>query len=151
MPHQIRYSTRFIADKHLKEFIKDLKAVYKAESLTVAEDALIVLEDKWGVQCPRAVETWTRNWANISTYFQYSPAIRKIIYTTNTIEGYHRQIRKITKSKGAFTSENALLKLAYLSIQNMSKIWAKTAFNWKAMLSELLITFEDRIYQEDFS
>lgn len=80
MPHQIRYSTRFIADKHLKEFIKDLKAVYKAESLTVAEDALIVLEDKWGVQYPRAVETWTRNWANISTYFQYSPAIRKIIY-----------------------------------------------------------------------
>lgn len=149
--HQIRYSTRFIADKHLKEFIKDLKAVYKAENLTVAEDALFALEEKWSMQYPKAIETWTRNWANISTYFQYSPAIRKIIYTTNTIEGYHRQIRKITKSKGAFTSENALLKLAYLAIQNMSKTWNKTAFNWKAMLSELLITFEDRIYQEDFS
>lgn len=149
--HQIRYSTRFIADKHLKEFVNDLKAVYKAESLTVAEDALVALEEKWSVRYPKAVETWTRNWANISTFFQYSPAIRKIIYTTNTIEGYHRQIRKITKSKGAFTSENALLKLAYLAIQNMSKTWNKTTFNWKTMLSELLITFEDRISQVDFS
>lgn len=151
MPHQIRHSTRFIADKHLKEFVNDLKAIYKAESLTVAEDALIALEDKWSVQYPKAVEIWTRNWANISTFFQYSPAIRKIIYTTNTIEGYHRQIRKITKSKGAFTSENALLKLAYLAIQNMSKTWNKTTFNWKTMLSELLITFENRISQVDFS
>ena len=149
--HQIRYSTRFIADKHLKEFVNDLKAIYKADSLTVAEDALVALEEKWSVRYPKAVETWTRNWANISTFFQYSPAIRKIIYTTNTIEGYHRQIRKITKSKGAFTSENALLKLAYLAIQNMSKTWNKTTFNWKTMLSELLITFEDRISQVDFS
>ena len=113
----------YLENSNTRKFLKNyLKAVYKAESLTVAEDALVALEEKWGVQYPKAVETWTRNWANISTFFQYSPAIRKIIYTTNTIEGYHRQIRKITKSKGAFTSENALLKLAYLAIQNMSKI-----------------------------
>lgn len=81
----------------------------------------------------------------MSAYFDYSPLIRKMIYTTNTIESYHRNIRKMTKTKAAFTSDNALLKLAFLAIQNMEKIWNKTAFQWKSILSELLITFGDRI------
>jgi len=115
----------------------------------MAEQHLGTLAEKWGKLYPKAVETWTNNWENISTYFQYSPAIRKIIYTTNTIEGYHRQIRKITKSKGAFASDNALLKLAYLAIQNMDKVWNAKIKNWREMRAELIITFEDRISQVD--
>lgn len=143
--HQIRYALRLIPDKNVKEFMIDLKAVYQAPNLKTAEDNLLVLEEKWGKIYPQAVGTWTNNWANISTFFDYSEPIRKIIYTTNTIESYHRNIRKFTKTKAAFTSDNALLKLAFLAIQNMEKIWNKTAFNWKAILSELLITFGDRI------
>jgi transposase-like protein len=143
--HQIRYALRLIPDKNVKEFMVDLKGVYQAPNLKTAEDNLLVLEEKWGKMYPQAVGTWTNNWANISTFFDYSEPIRKIIYTTNTIESYHRNIRKFTKTKAAFTSDNALLKLAFLAIQNMEKIWNKTAFNWKTILSELLITFGDRI------
>lgn len=143
--HQIRYALRLIPDKNVKEFIADLKAVYQAPNLKTAEDNLLILEEKWGKIYPQAVGTWTNNWAHISTFFDYSEPIRKIIYTTNTIESYHRNIRKFTKTKAAFTSDNALLKLAFLAIQNMEKIWNKTAFNWKSILSELLITFGERI------
>jgi putative transposase len=143
--HQIRYALRLIPDKNVKEFMVDLKAVYQAPDIKTAEDNLLILEEKWGKIYPQAVGTWTNNWTNISTFFDYSESIRKIIYTTNTIESYHRNIRKFTKTKAAFTSDNALLKLAFLAIQNMEKIWNKTTFNWKSILSELLITFGDRI------
>jgi putative transposase len=143
--HQIRYALRLIPDKNVKAFMTDLKAVYQAPNLKTAEDNLLLLEENWGTIYPQAVGTWTNNWANIATYFDYSQAIRKIIYTTNTIESYHRNIRKMTKTKGAFTSDNALLKVAFLAIQNMDKIWNKTTFNWKSILSELLITFGDRL------
>lgn len=143
--HQIRYALRLIPDKNVKEFMVDLKAVYQAPNLKTAEDNLLILEEKWGKVYPQAVGTWTNNWANISTFFDYSEPIRKIIYTTNAIESYHRNIRKFTKTKAAFTSDNALLKLAFLAIQNMDKIWNKTTFNWKAILSELLIIFGERI------
>ncbi len=149
MVHQIRYSSRLVADKHLKEFINDLKLIYKASTLDIAEESLAMLSEKWGKTYPKAVDTWTNNWSNISTYFQYSSEIRRIVYTTNTIEGYHRQIRKITKTKGAFTSDNALLKLAYLAIQNMNKVWNTTTKNWRDILAELMITFDDRISQVD--
>jgi putative transposase len=143
--HQIRYALRLIPDKNVKAFMVDLKAVYQAPNLKTAEDSLLVLEEKWGEIYPKAVGTWTNNWANIATFFDYSEPIRKMIYTTNTIESYHRNIRKMTKSKAAFTSDNALLKVAFCAIQNMDKIWQKTAFNWKTILSELMITFGDRI------
>ena len=143
--HQIRYAMRLIPDKNGKEFMQDLKAVYQAPNLQMAEDNLLVLEQKWGHIYPQAVGTWVNNWQNIATYFDYSVSIRKIIYTTNTIESYHRNIRKFTKTKAAFTSDNALLKIAFLAIQNMEKIWNKTTFNWKSILSELLITFGQRL------
>lgn len=127
--HQIRYALRLIPDKNVKEFMIDLKAVYQAPNLKTAEDNLLILEEKWGKVYPQAVGTWTNNWANISTFFDYSESVRKIIYTTNAIESYHRNIRKFTKTKAAFTSDNALLKLAFLAIQNMDKIWNKTTFN----------------------
>lgn len=143
--HMIRYALRLIPDKNVKEFIKDLKAVYQADNLKTAEDNLLLLEEKWSKIYPQAVRTWTNNWENISPFFDYSEAIRKMIYTTNTIESYHRNVRKYTKTKAAFTSDNALLKLVFLAIQNMDKIWNKTAFNWKSILSELIINFGDRI------
>ena len=143
--HQIRYSMRLIPDKDCKTFMNDLKAVYQAPNLRTAEDNLLILEDKWGKIYPQAVGTWTNNWTHVATYFDYSEPLRKMIYTTNTIESYHRNIRKFTKTKAAFTSDNALLKLAFLAIQNMDKIWKKTAFNWKAILSELVFTFGERI------
>jgi putative transposase len=143
--HQIRYAMRLIPDKDAKAFMEDLKAVYQAPNLQTAEDGLLVLEENWAKIYPQAVGTWTNNWANIVPYFDYSQPLRKMIYTNNTIESYHRNIRKMTKTKAAFTSDNALLKLAFLAIQNMDKLWNKTAFNWKAILSELLITFGDRI------
>ncbi len=123
----------------------DLKNVYQATNLKNAEDALLILEEKWSKKYPQAVGTWVNNWENMCTYFEYSESIRRMIYTTNTLESYHRNISKMTKTKPAFTSDNALLKIAFLAIQNMEKIWNKTAFGWKAILSELLITFEDRI------
>jgi putative transposase len=143
--HQIRYSLRLIPDKNVKEFMGDLKAVYQAANLARAEEMLLIFAEKWGKIYPQAVGTWVNNWAHICPFFEYSEVLRKMIYTTNTIESYHRNIRKMTKTKAAFTSDNALLKLVFLSIQNMDKIWNKTVFNWKTILSELLIIFEDRI------
>jgi putative transposase len=143
--HQIRYALRLIPDKNTKEFMADLKLVYQAANLKMAEDNLLIFEEKWGQIYPQAVGNWVNNWTNIAPYFDYSEAIRKIIYTTNTIESYHRNIRKFTKTKAAFTSDYALLKIAFLAIQNMEKIWNKKVFNWKTILAELLITFGDRI------
>ena len=141
---------RLIPDKHYREFLNSLKTIYQAPNLSTAEENLQIFEEKWVKLYPQAVQTWTNNWANMSAYFDYSPLIRKMIYTTNMIESYHRNIRKMTKTKAAFTSDNALLKLAFLAIQNMEKIWNKTAFQWKSIgrrsaLSELMITFGDRI------
>lgn len=143
--HQIRYALRLIADKNVKEFMIDLKSVYQAPNLKTAEEMLLIFAEKWGKIYPQAVGTWVNNWEHICPFFEYSEPIRKMIYTTNTIESYHRNIRKMTKTKGAFSSDNALLKLVFLSIQNMDKIWNKTVFNWKTILTELLIIFEDRI------
>jgi transposase-like protein len=148
--HQIRGSLRFIPEKHVKEFIVDLKSVYQANTREIGEENLLLLGEKWSKLYPKAVEPWMNNWGHLSVFFQYSQSIRRIIYTTNTIETYHRQIRKITKTKGSFTSDNALLKLAYLAIMNMDKLWNKTVFSWREILSEISIIFADRIADEDF-
>ncbi len=100
--HQIRNSLKYVASKDQKEFLKDLKPVYRAESLELAELRLLELEEKWGSKYPKVLESWQRNWEKLSTYFKYSEQIRKLIYTTNAIEGFHRQVRKVTKTKGAF-------------------------------------------------
>ena len=111
---------------------------------------MLLLEEKWSKLYPKALEPWIVNWDRLSVFFQYSPLIRKIVYTTNTVEAYHRQIRKLTKTKGAFTSDNALLKLAFLAIMNVDKLWNKTIFGRKEILSEISIIFADRIAEEDF-
>lgn len=119
--HQIRNSLKYIASKDQKEFMRDLELVYRATSKEVAEDNLLGLEEKWGDKYPVVIESWQRNRERLSQYFQYTEPIRKIIYTTNAVEGFHRQVRKVTKTKGAFTNDMALLKLVYPGPQGTSK------------------------------
>jgi transposase-like protein len=143
--HQIRNSIRYIASKDQKPFMADLKPVYQAVSKDEAEYQLDQLHEKWGGKYPVVIDSWRRNWDKLSTYFQYSEAIRKLIYTTNTIEGFHRQVRKVTKTKGAFTSDMALLKLIYLAAQNIQKKWTQPLQNWSLTVSQLSIIFGDRL------
>jgi len=143
--HQIRNSLKYIASKDQKEFMRNLKLVYKAVSKDVAELELLKLEEKWGEKYPVVLESWNRNWEELSQYFQYTEPIRKIIYTTNAVEGFHRQVRKVTKTKGAFTNDMALLKLVYLATKNIEKKWTSPLHNWCLTIQQLYIKFEDRI------
>jgi transposase-like protein len=142
--HQIRNSLKYVASKDQKEFMNNLKPVYQAVSKDVAELELLKLAEKWEHKYPLVIDSWQRNWEKLSTYFKYHQAIRKLIYTTNTIEGYHRQIRKVTKTKGAFTSDMALLKLIFLASQNIEKKWTMPLNNWSLSISQLNIFFPDR-------
>jgi len=143
--HQIRNSIRYVASKEQKEFVRDLKTVYRALNKTEAELNLDALEEKWGKKYGIVIKSWRANWEKLSTYFKYSAEIRKMIYTTNPIEGVHRQMRKVTKTKGAFTSDMGLLKLLYLTYRNISKKWTAPLHNWGITLSQLSIVFGDRI------
>jgi putative transposase len=144
--HQIRNSIKFVASKNQKEFMVDLKGVYQAETKDLAEYNLLKLEEKWGKQYPMVIKSWQQNWDNLSTYFKYSAELRKLIYTTNPIEGFHRQVRKYTKTKGAFTSENALFKLVFSAIMNIEKKWNQPIQNWALVISQLDIFFPDRLF-----
>ena len=143
--HQIRNSLKYIASKDQKAFMKDLKLVYKATNKSIAEDQLLILEEKWGEKYPVVIESWNNNWEELSAYFEYTEPIRKIIYTTNAVEGFHRQIRKVTKTKGAFTNDMALLKLVYLATKNIEKKWISPLQNWSLTIQQLYIKFGDRI------
>jgi transposase-like protein len=143
--HQIRNSLKYVASKDQKIFMVDLKPVYQATNLAEAQDRLEALSEKWNKKYPVVVESWRRNWEKLTTYFKYPAAIRKLVYTTNTIEGYHRQIRKVTKTEGAFTSDIALLKLMYLATKNIEKKWTMPLANWSITVSQLSIIFGDRL------
>lgn len=143
--HQIRNSKKYLSYKDSREFMNDLKLVYKASSKEKAEHGLTKLKQKWNKKYPKVIESWERNWGELSLYFQYSPMIRKIIYTTNTIENFHRQLRKVTKTKGSFTSDNALMKLLYLVQKDITSKWEKPMHNWNQVLSQLSILYDDRL------
>lgn len=143
--HQIRNSLKYVASKDQKEFMRDLKPVYRAENLDIAELRLEELERKWGNKYEKVIESWQNNWTKLTTYFRYDAAIRKLIYTTNAIEGYHRQIRKVTKTKGAFTSDMALLKLMYLAHNNIRRKWTIPLPNWGQTAQKLAIWFPGRM------
>jgi len=142
--HQIRNSIKYIGSKNQKEFMKDLKRVYQAVSKEAAETELDNLEQKWGEQYPIVIKSWRDNWERLSNYFQFTQAIRRLIYTTNTVEGYHRQIRKVTKNKGVFTNDTALEKLIYLAYRNIRKKWTMPIANWGTTAQQLAIKFGDR-------
>jgi transposase-like protein len=143
--HQIRNSIKHVASKNQKEFIVDLKSIYQAETKDLAEYNLLKLEEKWGAKYPIVIKSWNNNWDNLSTYFKYSAEIRRLIYTTNPIEGFHRQVRKYTKTKGAFTSENALFKLVFCAIKQITAKWNMPIPNWSLAISQLDIYFPDRL------
>ena len=143
--HQIRNSLKYVASKNQKEFMTDLKEVYKASSKDLAESNLLNLDEKWGQKYPIVLKSWSNNWHNLSGYFRCPPEIRKMIYTTNAVEGLHRQIRKVTKTKGSFTSQTALEKLIYLAIKNISKKWNHPIQNWSLIIGQLDIFFENRL------
>jgi len=143
--HQIRYSMKYVGSKYQKEFMADLKEVYKAPTKNAAESALLKLEEKWGEKYPMVINSWVNNWEELSAYFEYSEPIRRIIYTTNTVEGFNRQIRKITKTKGGFNSDSSLQKLVYLAYKDIAKKWEKSISNWAEIISQFSIIFEDRL------
>jgi transposase-like protein len=146
--HQVRNSLRYTASKDQKEMVADMKKVYKADNKDLAELALEELCKKWKSKYPKVTESWQRNWEELSTFFKYTAPIRRLIYTTNPIEGYHRQIRKVTKTKGAFTSEDALLKLVYLATQRIQEKWKRPVQNWSITVQQLAIYFEGRLQLE---
>lgn len=143
--HQVRNSMRFIPYKDYKAFAAELKKVYRADT---EEDALLRLaeaEGKWGKKYPQSVENWRRDWPRLAPMFQYGPNIRRLIYTTNVAEGLNRQVRKATKTKGAFTSEDALKKLIFLTLEHILAKWDKPIFAWNIIFSQLRIHFKERI------
>ena len=142
--HQIRSSIKYVGSKHQKEFLRDLKTVYGAVSKETAETQLDTLESKWGEMYPIVIKSWRDNWKRRTEYFQYTPAIRKLIYTTNTVEGYHRQVRKATKNKGVFPSDTSPEKLVYLAYQNIRKKWTMPLANWSQISQQLAIKFGER-------
>lgn len=143
--HQVRTSLRYVVSKDQKEVVADLKPIYQSANLAGAEQKLADFADKWGQKYPLVVESWQRNWLRLTRFFEYPSAIRKAVYTTNTVEGFHRQIRCVTKSKGAFSSETALLKLLYLTTQRIIDSWKLPLQNWAATLQQLTILFDDRV------
>jgi len=143
--HQVRHSIKYIASKDQKPFMVDLKTVYQAETKDLAEQRLIELDEKWGKKYPMVLRSWQNKWDALSTYFKYSAEIRRLIYTTNAIEGFHRQVRKYTKTKGAFTSESALVKLIYSAYQRIKEKWNQPMHNWALIISQLDIYFQDRL------
>lgn len=147
--HQIRYSTRFISYKDLKPFMADLKLVYKADTEDLALAALDDLEENWGKKYPASIASWRNNWPQLSTYFKYPSEIRKLIYTTNSIENFNRQLRKVTKSKTIFPTDDALFKMLYLAMMDATKKWTGKAWDWGLTLDQLCIYFGDRIQPED--
>lgn len=142
--HKIRNSVRYASDKELKKICKDLRAVYSSANRQQAELALNDFETKWGSQGQRIANLWRKDWDDLMQFMDYSQPLRRMIYTTNPVENLHRIIRKITKSKGAWTSKNALIKQIYMALMQNEKSWKRSAYGWKSIQQELELKFGDR-------
>lgn len=145
--HQLRNSFRYVSYKDLREFANDFKEVYKAVNEEEGYQKLLNLEEKWGKKYPYAIKSWDMNWDVLSPFFKYPIEIRKIMYTTNIIEGLHRQFRKVTKTKSVFPTDLSLEKMLYLASQNAMKKWTQRYRNWDSILNQLMIFFEGRVEQ----
>lgn len=143
--HQIRNSLKYIASKDKKSFIKDLKLVYKASTEELALAELDTLKEKWGSKYGIVIDSWYNNWDNLSTFFEFSPEIRKMIYTTNPLEGFNRQIRKFTKTRTVFPTEESLRKSLYLATMTIMEKWTSPRQNWCLTLAQLTIRFNDKL------
>lgn len=142
--HQIRSSTRFFSWKDIKQVVADLKKIHTAVTLDEAEENLLQFGETWRKQYPSCVKSWEDNWEALSTFYEYPPEVRKIIYTTNMIEGLNRQFRQITKNKPSFTSDDSLRRMLYLASQRIVKHWHARCQNWDLVLSQLQLMFADR-------
>lgn len=142
--HQIRNSLKYVVWKDRKAFARDLKAIYKAPTREAAETALATLAETWGEKYAIAVRSWENNWQDLATMFDYTPEIRRLIYTTNILDGYHRQLRKVTKTRSVFPSTQAVRKLLWLAHRDITKKWTVPIPNWANILNQLAIRFEDR-------
>ena len=142
--HQIRSSTRFVSWKDIKQVVADLKKIYTSVTLDEAEENLLQFSEKWRNQYPSCVKSWEENWEVLSTFYEYPPEVRKIIYTTNIIEGLNRQFRQITKNKPSFTNDDSLRRMLYLASQRITKRWRTRCQNWDLVLSQLEIIFSGR-------
>jgi len=143
--HQIRNSTKFVSYRDIKKLMADLKLVYIALSEQTALNELELFKDKWDSKYPKIYKSWHDNWATLSTYFKYPEAVRRLIYTTNAIEGFNRQLRKVTKSKTVFPSDDSLLKMLYLASMDITKKWTGKRQDWGRIYSQLEIYFEERL------
>ena len=143
--HQIRNSTRYVSYKDLKGLMSDLKEIYAAVDEPAALEGLERFGDKWDAKYPRISKSWKERWTNLSTYFKYPPEVRTLIYTTNAIEGFNRQLRKVTKSKSVFPTDDSLLKMLYLATMDITKKWTGRRRDWGAIHSQLEVFFEGRI------
>lgn len=146
--HQIRNTLKYVASKDQKQFMKQLKEVYKAPTEEAALANLDSLEENWGNKYSLAVKSWRQNWANLATFFKYPEEIRTVIYTTNAVEALHRQFRKVSKSKSLFPNDDALKKMLYLAYRDLSKKWTMPVRNWAVVISNFSIYFKDRL--DDF-
>jgi transposase-like protein len=142
--HQIRNSLRYVSHKDRKAFVRDLKTVYQAPNRETAEANLLKLDDLWGSKYASAVRSWENNWEELSTFFDFPSEIRRMIYTTNTIEGYNRQLRKVIKNKASFPTVQSVRKILYLANIHITKKWTKPMFSWAVILNQLAIRFDDR-------
>jgi transposase-like protein len=143
--HQIRNSIKYVSYKDLKKITSELKPIYKAPTEQAALEELDQFEQTWGSRYPLMVRSWRNNWDEIATFFKYPPEIRKLIYTTNVIESYHRQLRKVTKGKAMFPTDDALLKMLYLVTMDVLRKWTGRVQNWGQILLQLSVFFEDRV------
>lgn len=145
--HMLRNSFKYVSYKDIKRFASDFKSVYKAPNEELALAELEALKDKWGKKYPYAISNWESNWDVVSPFFRFSDDIRRIMYTTNIIEGLNRQFRKVTKTKSAFTNDTSLEKMLYLASMNVIKKWTQRYRNWDMVLSQLGLLFDERLAQ----
>jgi len=143
--HQVRNSAKFVPYKDRKAICADLKSIYGAVNIDDAEYAKEEFREKWDKKYPSIMRSWDANWAELSTFFQYPGEIRKLIYTTNAVEGYHRMVRKFTKSKAIFPTDDSIRKVVYLSVKEISKKWSLPVRDWGLVYSQVMIYFEDRL------
>ena len=143
--HQLRNSSKYVSYKDIKALMADLKAVYAAVDEASALDALDIFAETWDKKYPKISKSWRENWVNLSTYFKYPVEVRRLIYTTNTIEGFNRQLRKVTKSKAVFPTDDSLFKMLYLAMIDITKKWTGRRQDWGIIHAQLSIYFNDRM------
>jgi transposase-like protein len=147
--HQMRNSMKCISEKDMKPMVRDLKKIYQADNEQLAFHLLEEAESIWGSKYKVVFRSWHRNWERLTNFYKYPPQLRRLIYTTNPIESYHRMVRKVTKTKGAFSSENAILKQIYLATMNAQTKWQGSIFAWPSIRKDLMAYFEERFDNTD--